>query len=52
MFKRLIALYFLQQSKDELIEMAHSYYDEVALPKLVLFCVKHELESKGTLLLL
>lgn len=27
--------FFLQQSVDELISMAHKFYDEVALPKLV-----------------
>jgi len=26
---------FLQQSVDELINMAHKFYDEIALPKLV-----------------
>lgn len=30
----------LQQSADELIKMAHKYYDEVALPKLVTFLFK------------
>lgn len=27
----------IQQSVDELTKMAHKYYDEIALPKLVLF---------------
>lgn len=29
---------FSVQSPDELIEMAYKYYDDTALPKLVLYC--------------
>jgi protein TIF31 len=29
---------FSLQSTDELIEMAHKYYDDTALPKLVIYC--------------
>lgn len=32
-----LTVYFLQQTMDELMKMAFKYYDEIALPELVLF---------------
>lgn len=37
-----VSICFFKQSIDELIRLAHEYYDEVALPKLVIFFLYSE----------